>query len=77
MYNWAHKSGNNESLEKDSKDCKINSIKNVSIPCTNPVECISQNLLQVALAFGKYSTQNEICMINKGYSKELYNRIFE
>jgi hypothetical protein len=75
--NWSHKSGNNEKINKDLKDCKVNALKNISIPCTNPIECISQNITQVALVLGKYATHNEICMLNKGYTKDIYQEIFE
>ena len=74
---WSHKSGNNDKLNNDLKDCNINALKNISIPCTNPIECLSQNFTQVALVFGKYTTHKEICMINKGYTKEIYQEILE
>lgn len=75
--NWSHKSGNNEKINSDLKDCNISAIKNISIPCTNPVDCVSQNLIQVATAFGKYSVHKEVCMINKGYSKDIYQQLLE
>ncbi len=75
--NWAHKSGNNEKVNSDLKDCNISAVKNISIPCANPVECISQNFIQVAAAFGKYSAHKEICMINKGYSKDVYQELLK
>lgn len=75
--NWSHKTGNNEKLNNDSKDCNINALKNISIPCANPIECFSQNLTQVALVFGKYTAHKEICMLNKGYTKDIYHEILE
>ena len=74
---WSHKSGNDDKLNNDLKDCNINALKNISIPCTNPIECLSQNFTQIALTFGKYTTRKEICMINKGYIKEIYQEILE
>ena len=77
MFNWNHKSGNNEKLNNDSKECNFKALKNISIPCSNPAECISQNLTQAALLFSKYTTHKEICMLNKGYTKDIYQEILE